>query len=81
MLTFMPTRPAPFKASPSAVRPSVPRIGSPYLSKATKTTISAKASPEDQSSRHRHRSGPAKIERIGSLQSPSNPHTSTAPAA
>lgn len=43
MLTFMPTRPVAFTASPSDLRRRVPHIGSPYLSKATETTIRAKA--------------------------------------
>jgi hypothetical protein len=81
MLTFMPTRLAAFKASQSAVRRGVPHIGSPYLRKASKTIIKAKAAPEDQPPRYRHRCIPGKIESIGSLQSQFNPHTSTALAA
>lgn len=81
MLTFMPTRSGALTASPSALRERALQIGFPYLSKATENTTRVETALDEHPTRHRHRRGPGGIGRIGSLQSPSNPHTSTALAA
>jgi hypothetical protein len=78
MLTVMPTRLVTFTASPSALRRRVPRIGSRYLSKATENAIRVDAALGDHLATDRYRRILGRTDRIGSLQSPSNPHTSTA---
>jgi len=49
--------------------------------KRSENTTRVEAAFEEHPTRHRHRPIPGRIGRIGSLQSPSNPHTSTALAA
>jgi hypothetical protein len=81
MRTFMPTRFVAPTASPSALRGPVPRICSPTSARRPYTTITGREGLEDYPTGHRHRCIPGAIDCVGSLQSPFNPHTSTALAA
>ena len=81
MLTFMPTRRVAFTAFPSALRRRVPRIRSRYLCKATDNTLKVETAFEDHPTTHQYRRIPGRTDRIDSLQSPFNPHASTALAA
>lgn len=81
MLTFMPNRSGALTASPSALRERAPRNGSPSVSEASANTTRVKTALDEHPIRHRHHWILGGIGRIGSPQSPSNPHTSTALAA
>jgi hypothetical protein len=81
MLTFMRTRSGALTASPSAVRERALRNSSPSVSEARANTPAVEAALDEHPTSHRHQRIPGGIGRIGSLQSPFNPHTSTALAA
>jgi hypothetical protein len=81
MLTFMPTCSVALTASPSALREGALRNSSPFVSEASEDTTRVETALDEQPNQASTPPHSGRIGRIGSLQSPSNPHTSTALAA
>ena len=81
MLTFFITRSIALTASPSAVRRSALKNSSPTVSGASEITTRVETTLDELSNQASTPPQAGRIGRIGSLQSPSNPHTFTALAA